>query len=291
MPNPEDPKLITSKEVMQLSGISRATLNNYIKMGIIPKPVVQKPPVGMEGIKKIGYFPRIVLDRIDAIKGFKKQGQSMEEIAKRLGGKDVVGEVVEEKVELREEGVRREELAARKIDYREFDVYSAELKVTFEDVILPSYLVNYNFQVEWINPEAEDTIFKQAVRAVRDVESRSIFRLLFNWEFHSLVQNWKDMASFHMSFAKAKFSKTWISKLYKGISIREISILEEIYDKVSTFPKQVIQDTPLNLLLKDGTTESYRVYSILLREGMFFSYAPARVLYHGVEASLLSSPK
>ena len=134
-------------------------------------------------------------------------------------------------------------------------------------------------------------ILKQAVSSIRDMEVRNIFKLLFNWEFHSLVQNWKDMASFHMAFAKAKYSKTWISKLYRCISKREVSILEEIYDKVSTSPKQSIQHTPLNLLLRGGTTESYRVYSIFFKEGMFFNYAPINSLYHRGDPGFGSASK
>ena len=44
-------ELISSKEVLEKSGISRATLNNYIKMGIIPKPIVQSPKEGVAEIK------------------------------------------------------------------------------------------------------------------------------------------------------------------------------------------------------------------------------------------------
>ena len=86
MDNPQDRDLVTSKEVLSVSGISRATLNNYIKMGIIPRPVVQKPIAGMEGVKKIGYFPRTVLDRIKSVRELKGKGHSMEDIAKQRGG-------------------------------------------------------------------------------------------------------------------------------------------------------------------------------------------------------------
>jgi hypothetical protein len=38
MDDAQSKDLITSKEILSVTGISRATLNNYIKMGIIPKP-------------------------------------------------------------------------------------------------------------------------------------------------------------------------------------------------------------------------------------------------------------
>ncbi len=280
---PQSKDLITSKEVLSTTGISRATLNNYIKMGIIPRPVVQKPIGELEGVKKIGYFPKGVLDRIESVRVLKGKGHSMDDIAKRFGRKRVRRE--------KKVSVDVEPLAPDIIPERGAEIFGQEVKVTFEDISFASYLVNYRFEVEWINQEAEERILKQGVSLLRDVGARNIFKLLFNWEFHNLVQNWKDMASFHMSFAKAKYSKTWLSKLYRWISKREVSILEEIYDKVSTSPKQSIQHTPLNLLLKDGTTESYRVYSIFFREGMFFNYAPASILYHRRDRSSISGSK
>ena len=73
--------LITSKEILDKTGISRATLNNYIKMGILPKPIVRRPGPEQKGIKQIGFFPASVLDSILKVKLLKQQGKSMEEIA------------------------------------------------------------------------------------------------------------------------------------------------------------------------------------------------------------------
>lgn len=269
-----DKNLLSSKEVLEITGISRATLNNYIKMGIIPGPVVQKPINNMKGIKKIGYFPQAVLERIEMVQSLKREGNSMEDIARRF--KDL--QITEKEDDLiKSETLPQERIISR--DDRFTKIYDKKLKLTLEDISFPAYLVNYQFEIEWINDEAENRVFKQSISSIKDAESRNIFRLLFNWEFHCLVQNWKDLITFHMAFVKTNFSKTWISKLYKGISKREIRVLEEIYDRVSTFPKQGIKDTPIHLLMKDGTTEPYRVYSIFFREGILFVYALAEILY------------
>ena len=80
-----DKYVVNSKEVLGKTGISRATLNNYIRMGIIPRPVVRKPVDGSTTIKKIGYFPLSVIERIETVKKLKKQGKSIEDIIKLLG--------------------------------------------------------------------------------------------------------------------------------------------------------------------------------------------------------------
>jgi hypothetical protein len=52
---------------MARTGISRATLNNYIGLNLIPPPTVRKPEE-IGGPTKIGYFPEWVVNRIDRIR-------------------------------------------------------------------------------------------------------------------------------------------------------------------------------------------------------------------------------
>ena len=260
--------LISSKEILEKTKISRATLNNYIKMGILPRPIVQRPKDAIRGVKKIGYFPREVLERIESVKELKKDGRSMEEIAGRFKTVPII--------EAKDKGLESKIWFQDRIvgfDDRADQIYSREVRLTLDYFSFPAYLMNYNFEIAWINHEAEVKVFRQPVSVIRDVESRNIFKLLFNWEFHSRVQNWRDVITFHMSFVKSKYSKTWIEKLYKGITEREVSLLEDIYDRVSTFAKESIKVSGINLLMTDGTTESYRVYTLSFKEGILFAYA------------------
>jgi len=76
--------MISSKEIIEKTGISRATLNNYIKLGILPRPLVKKPEDARTRAKKIGYFPETVIERILIVKKMKKNGSFMEDIVNRL---------------------------------------------------------------------------------------------------------------------------------------------------------------------------------------------------------------
>jgi len=75
---------ITSKEILVISNISRETLNNYIKMGILPRPVVGRSETGRKGSKQIGYFPEGTLERIQTVKRMKRAGEPMEQIARKF---------------------------------------------------------------------------------------------------------------------------------------------------------------------------------------------------------------
>jgi DNA-binding transcriptional MerR regulator len=75
---------ISSIELIEKTNISRATLNNYIRMNILPKPDVQKPSDPIVRAKRIGYFPDSVLTTLEQIKSLKKDGFTMAAIRERL---------------------------------------------------------------------------------------------------------------------------------------------------------------------------------------------------------------
>jgi DNA-binding transcriptional MerR regulator len=78
-------KMITSKKLIEQTGISRATLNNYIGLGLIIKPEVKRIAVKPgDALTTIGYFPDWTLDKIKQIQLLKQQGISMNAICQQL---------------------------------------------------------------------------------------------------------------------------------------------------------------------------------------------------------------
>ncbi|MCX5840781.1 MAG: hypothetical protein NTY16_04860 [Deltaproteobacteria bacterium] len=90
---------ITSLELIEKTGISRATLNNYIKMDILPRPVVKKPVDPKVRAKRLGYFPESALATIDQIKRLKQDGCSMSMIMEKLKSCSI-GMVAEETIKM-----------------------------------------------------------------------------------------------------------------------------------------------------------------------------------------------
>lgn len=254
---------ITSKEILLKTGISRATLNNYIKMGILPKPVVRKPDEETTGARQIGYFPSVVLERIERIHELKREGYSMEEIARRLAVKPDMPE---------EKDLPRGGRPAM----GRLSVEGGALSLTFPKISSPAYLISYNFQLKWINREAEEKIFGYPVKVRDKPGGENVFKLFFHWKFHSRIKNWRDVAAFHMAFAKLKYARSWMSNLYLGITGSEVRVLEELYDRVKPFPRDTIGESMMTLLLEDGSTESYKVYSVFFEEGILFIYVRER---------------
>ncbi|MFC1534093.1 hypothetical protein ACFL7M_12085 [Thermodesulfobacteriota bacterium] len=274
----ESQSLITSKEILEKTGISRATLNNYIKMGLIPRPLVRRPGKEFRNIKSIGYFPRTVLDRIEEVKKLKREGKSM----------DVIVGILRDLKEYEHDGDTRngtmlqDDISEVNERSPKKEAYGAKLKLTLDDFPFPAYLIDFDFEIVWINQKAEEKILNQKVDPIKDKDSRNIFKLLFNWEFHCHTKNWKDFVAYHISFVRFKFSKTWLARLYKGISGKEVRLLEKMYDDALIYNNQAIKDTHINFLKKDGSTDQYRVYSIFFKEGILFVYVPVDELFGGI---------
>jgi class 3 adenylate cyclase len=77
--------LLNSKELLEKTGISRATLNNYISWGIVPRPQVLPPGPHDGAAPRIGYFPDDIAKRIGDIQRLKKEGWDMKRIAQHFG--------------------------------------------------------------------------------------------------------------------------------------------------------------------------------------------------------------
>lgn len=87
--------MLSSKEVLERTGISRATLNNYIGSGLVPRPEVLPPSPEHGAAPRIGYFPDDTVERISRIQRLKQQGWSIARIAAHLAGGVPVGAAAE----------------------------------------------------------------------------------------------------------------------------------------------------------------------------------------------------
>jgi len=82
--------MIDSKQLIEMTGISRATLNNYVALGILPSPRISTPLTSGDRATRIGFFPDEAVDLIKNVQLLKKQGLSMAEIARQCSGENTV---------------------------------------------------------------------------------------------------------------------------------------------------------------------------------------------------------
>ena len=286
--------LITSKEIIEKTGISRATLNNYIKMGILPKPIVRRPGPEQKGVKQIGYFPASVLENILKVKLLKQQGNSMEDIALQFQESLPVEQMDESPETTPPIQERRSEITPPAQERLKSDespypqsrrrVSDSALQVTIADIKSPAYLVNHNFEIEWINNPAEEYIFNQNIKEIVDIESRNVFRLLVNEEQRKGVQNWKEAVHLHLTILQNKINVNNLNNIYEGITDNEIKLLTDLYEQKNFSAKENIYNLPVSFIKSDGSRLSYWVHSMAFREGTLFIYIPS----DSVNTSLLN---
>ena len=316
-----DGNLITSKEIIEKTGISRATLNNYIKMGILPRPIVRRPGPEQKGVKQIGYFPASVLESILKVKLMKQQGNTMEDIAllfqeafpvdrkvvdqetspvdRRVEDletspvdqkvEDQESSPVDQKVEDQESSpvdqrVENQEIAPMVQERRQKEehvspqvhrrVSDSELQVTIANINSPAYLVNHNFEIEWINKPAEELIFNRNIKEIVDVKARNVFRLLLNKELRNGVRSWQEAVLLHLTILQNRISGDNFNSIYEGITHNEVKILADLYEQKNISAKENIYHVPVSVVKSDGSRSSYWVHSMSFREGTFFVYVP-----------------
>lgn len=79
--------MLNSKQLIEKTRISRATLNNYVALGILPNPVVKTPGDNEGRATRLGYFEDDAVERIKLVQQMKKQGMTMAQIAMQLSEK------------------------------------------------------------------------------------------------------------------------------------------------------------------------------------------------------------
>jgi len=269
---------VSSLDIINRTGISRATLNNYIKMNLLPRPVVKRPEERSIRARMLGYFPESVMDSIIRIKELKKQGYSMDTIANRLKRSDLTSTSVET---ITRDKTKKENTKSEKETPQTEDTFSGmmsgdasnPLTLTINDISCPAYLLNYNYEIDWINKEAENAVFQQKIHTMKDPTARNIFLLLMR-NCHKNNQTRHNLIDFHISFVKEKKMRSELGQLYEGMSRNEIEHLEKSYDQMEPLPRQTVNKVLLKLSDDTGKCISDCVYYMLFREGILFIHAP-----------------
>jgi class 3 adenylate cyclase/DNA-binding transcriptional MerR regulator len=265
---------ISSLDIINKTGISRATLNNYIKMNLLPHPTVKKPEGTALRARMLGYFPESVIDSITQIKELKKQGYSMDTIADIMKRSNLIpaqGETImmdENKIEhpkCEKENLPSEDTFSQ----APLSANTNPLHVTINDITCPAYLLNNNYEIDWINAVAENAIFQKNMHTIEDPAARNIFRLMVrNRHEHKQIRD--KLIDFHLSLAKDKTMKSDLCHFYDGISQNEIEHLEKRYDSIETLPQQSVNKVILKLSDDSGKLISDCVYYMVFREGTLF---------------------
>lgn len=269
--------MLTSRQLMKRVGISRATLNNYVQSGILPKPVVKKAEPGAGRAPRIGYFPVSAIRIIQQVAELKRRGVKMADIVSMIDH-DLADEVDAPSPSAKPQPAPER----RRIERRESgDVVKImpggeSLQLTLDQVSGPAYLVNPNFEVEWSNIEAEKLILGNSIDS-KDLTERNLFSLCLREGSVRHAADAEELLRFHLSIAKRRLSKSALLTSDAELSDDEVDIIARLYDETEPAELGQILQVQVNLAPRGKKEQWFNVYASFFREGVFFAFSPANI--------------
>ncbi len=258
--------MLSSKDILERTGLSRSTLNNYIALGIVPKPVVQQENNGKGRSARVGYFPDDILDTLKQVARLKRRGQSMADIADTLAGNAAP----------KTPGVNGKERRQAQAALPKLSDGSqlGPLMLSMGDFHHPAYLVNNKFEVEWANPAGEKDIFALRGGMPSDLTERNLFTFFADASEARHDEAWDRVLSFHLAVAKKRLSKAALFSIDDTGHGDEVTRLGELYDAVEPVLPQPLLHIEVDLGDAASGPRPHTLYASFFREGIFFAYVP-----------------
>ena len=270
--------MLNSKQLIEITGISRATLNNYVAQGILPSPVIKSPSGDSGRATRLGYFDDNAVELVQQVQLLKKQGLSMAQIATQFGAKQ--SESVEAvSAASGEKRVSKPAIATPVSSVGgqgspALSKSNAQLNISIEDLPGPAYMVNNNFELIWWNDKACDSFFNCDENLPGDLESRHLLKMLFNTSASTDVHKLKELLIPHIAAGKKRLSQQALIKIYSSMDAMQLGVLKETYDDVAPLGKEPMAHFPILLPVKNGEPIPCDLYICFYREGILFTFSP-----------------
>jgi adenylate cyclase len=251
----------SSKELLVETSISRATLNNYIKRGILSKPIVRQQSNHASGAKILGYFPDEAVETIRSVQRMKAEGLSMSEIINLVGKR-------------RQTVTPPAQETARSPSVPSAETGKDGVRLTLEDVTHPAYMMSYSFELIWYNESARQHVLG-FVTPPPESDSRNIFLMLLD-----PARGWEDsyrneLLRLHLTLAKARLRKESFRSMLWTVDPQRTALLKELYDDAECLAGKTIVELPYTRAEATGGSSSWLLYGVFFREGILIVHVPA----------------
>jgi adenylate cyclase len=269
--------MISSKALIDQTGISRATLNNYIQFGILPKPDVQSLSASADegGARVLGFFPDDALERVQAVQILKSQGLSMAQVAERLAQTDALLEVQELQLETVSTRPAMRPIGRSHTARATSAMPEAlgHLSLSLDTLTHPAYMLNYNFELTWLNEPARKEIFGFIAPPAKSAD-RNVLALLSKPEVCLSIEDQRSLVGILLQLASLRISYESLRNLVSQSDPELMPLLEQ------QLPGEMRQEQPVNEMEffqtgAHGEVICCRVYAVYFREGILVVHAPA----------------
>jgi adenylate cyclase len=264
--------LLTSKEIIERTGISRATLNNYIASGLVPRPQVLPPGPDDGAAPRIGYFPDETIARIETIQRLKREGWSITRISEHFGGPAAAPE---QSVATPPPQQRTPQAAPQQRPAAPAPVATTPRPTVFDgdpkltlfvgNVRYPAYLVDDAFRLVWQNEQTRSSALSPLGRA--DDSTDSVFRHLMDLD----EANGRDaIVRFHLEVAKDRAHRP--EDLFRDLLQDQSERLRGWYAQARRPEAGLVTQVRLPAT---ETLPPRLIYAVHFREAVLFAVGPA----------------
>ncbi len=249
--------MLSSLELLQACGISRATLNNYIALGLLPKPVVRNPggDLGTRA-RQLGFFPQDAIGCIERIQLMKKEGMTMASIVRQLSPAGFEG------LPTNSDTMRPTPSQAPEYEIPE----TGSLRLTIDKLPYPAYMLNYNLELAWYNEEARTSLLGSFERLPADTKERNVLDFFSRGTYGKNLKNREVFKQMHAQMGRERLTD----------ADGEASLG---YTGPTASP---IREWPLNLRSVEGESEHYQVYASYFREGILVIFTDETTGHNGL---------
>lgn len=245
--------MLTSKDVMRQTGISRATLNNYIALGLVPRPKVGPAASPGERARRIGWFDESVVERIREVQRLKAEGVAMSEIARRFGG-----------------APQRAAAAAAPSAPAPVVVAAEAPRLSLDALPHPLYLVNANFELQWWNEPARALFGRVALPP--EPPERNVLALLLDAAELRASADFSRLLAFHLAAAKTRLPRSALDAAAPRAGAANLDLMRALYDQAEPLARRQVARLDAPAAAAGG---HWSVFVSFFREGALFAWTPA----------------
>ncbi len=151
-----------------------------------------------------------------------------------------------------------------------------ELPSAVTEIGYPAYMVNRNWDVEWINDKAEELIFGRAIRKIPNIEDRHFFKLLFTTPVREMVTDFDAFVNSHLPLIQGDLPIPSRNPILLTLRGESLNWLERIW------PKETQKLPPVDcreetLRFRQASVQGYHRVAAIFREGILIIWIPGIV--------------
>jgi class 3 adenylate cyclase len=219
----------------------------------------------------MGFFPEVTAERIRDIQRLKREGCSMDEIAKKLGAGSAAMAAPAQPTGVASLAPELTHTVERPNPER---TGSGFLHLTLDEIPHPAYMVNYNLEVAWLNELARDRIFPQLEAMPANNADRSVFLLLQQAWASASAEDREEIVQLHVALAKPRSSRNSLTQSCRAISGDLATLVDRLYDATPAAPNRGIYQHLIAMPDGEGTRSLWNVHASFFREGVLLVFVP-----------------